>query len=565
MAFIIDNFSTLYNSKVSLKTLREKILDLAIQGRIVPYAESDGTALEVLHAISNAKEYLSTIKKHKLHDAQLPISLNEIPFEIPENWVWKRLGDLVSNRTGLTYNKDNLMERSLNMVRVLRGGNIDDLGYKFLENDIMISSQFVKDELYLCRNDLITPAVSSIEQIGKMARIEKDYHDTVVGGFVLVLKPYFNDDIHARYLLYTLSSHYHRENCRAITNKSGQAFYNLSREKMLNLLIPVPPHLTQQRIVQRIEELYTLCDNLEDAIAHQKAYHGKLPKAVVDAIGSSSTSEDLRRNLLFVLDNFKTIFQEADSMKELRNVVLQLAIEGKLVPQDESDEPASVLLKKIQGEKERLVREKKTKKVEPLAPVAEDETPFEIPGNWCWTRLGIVCDVRDGTHDTPRYVDHGIPLVTSKNLDNGKINISNIKYITHDDHLRISQRSGVDDGDILFAMIGSIGNPVIVKKTYEFSIKNMALIKNNTRKYLDINYVNLYLLRTQESMKSISSGGVQSFVSLTFLRDYLFPIPPVVEQHRIVNKVDAIMKLIDQMENELKRKTDIVTKMVAVS
>lgn len=572
MAFIIDNFSALYNSKESIKALKGKILDLAIQGRIMPYEESDGTALEVLQAISNAKEHLCTLKKHKNQDAQLPISLDEIPFEIPESWVWKRLGDLVSNRTGLTYHKDNLGEKSPTMVRVLRGGNIDDLEYRFFENDIMISSQFVKDDLYLCRNDLITPAVSSIEQIGKMARIEKDYPDAVVGGFVLILKPFLNDDIHVSYLLYTLSSRYHRENCRAITNKSGQAFYNLSREKLLNLLIPVPPHQTQKRIVQRIQELYALCDKLENAIVQQKSFLDKLPKAVVDAIGSSSTSEDLRRNLLFVLDNFKTIFQDADSMKELRNVVLQLAIEGKLAPQDESDEPASELLKKIKGEKERLVREKKIKKSNPLAPVTEDEIPFEISENWCWTRLGNLAEVKGG-----KRVSVGYTMLTQKtghvyirvtDMKYGTVDLCDLRYIDESEYLKIHNYT-ISSDDLYVSIAGTIGAVGVVP----IELDGMNLTENAAKIvfYDKTSILQKYMYFVMSS--SFSQGQFSQMVNqmaqpklaLIRLASTLIALPPFSEQKRIVHRVEDIMKLIDQMENQLKRKADIVKKMVAIS
>ena len=164
-------------------------------------------------------------------------------------------------------------------------------------------------------------------------------------------------------------------------------------------------------------------------------------------------------------------------------------------------------------------------------------------------------DIRDGTHDTPKYVKNGFPLVTSKNLDNGKIDFTSAKSIGEEDHINISKRSKVDDNDILFAMIGTIGNPVLVSKDREFSIKNVALFKPFIKEtYME--YIFYYLLYVQNQMQKNASGAVQSFVSLTVLRNYYISIPPLNEQKRIVKKIEELLPLIedyDIFENELNK------------
>ena len=164
--------------------------------------------------------------------------------------------------SGLAYKKDALAIKTDKMIRVLRGGNIGEEHFLFKGDDVFISSELVKPELYLRKNYMITPAVSSLDHIGKIALIDKDYSDTVVGGFVLMLIPHFNNDVVSQYLLYAFAAKHHRDNCRNITHKSGQAFYNLSREQMMNLPVPIPPLTEQRRIVQRIEELLPLIKGL---------------------------------------------------------------------------------------------------------------------------------------------------------------------------------------------------------------------------------------------------------------------------------------------------------------
>jgi type I restriction enzyme S subunit len=245
---------------------------------------------------------------------------------------------------------------------------------------------------------------------------------------------------------------------------------------------------------------------------------------------------------------FDTAFDAPDGIKKLRELILTLAMQGKLVPQDPNDQPASELLKEIEKEKEQLIKDGKIKKSKPLPLINDNEKLFEIPNNWKWVRFNDVLDVRDGTHDTPRYVDTGYPLVTSKNLYTGVLNFSNVQYISEEDHAKINERSKVDNGDILFAMIGSIGNPVIVDSDIEFSIKNVALFKYYGVNNINNDYLYRYLLFAQEKMKTMSSGAVQKFVSLGFLRNFLLPLPPLNEQKRIVEKINQLMALCDELE-----------------
>ena len=234
--------------------------------------------------------------------------------------------------------------------------------------------------------------------------------------------------------------------------------------------------------------------------------------------------------------------------QELKSSILQLAIQGKLVEQRPEEGTGEELYQQIQAEKKRLIKEGKIKKEKPLPEIAEDEIPFDIPESWKWCRLSDVIDVRDGTHDSPKYVPVGIPLVTSKNLVNGVIDYGNVKYITQEDADKINVRSMVDDDDILFAMIGSIGNPVLVKKDREFCIKNMALFKRFANTDISMRYVYWFLFYAQYKLKKEASGGVQSFISLSRFREYLIPLPPVAEQNRIVAKLEEILPLCERLK-----------------
>ncbi|QPF28340.1 restriction endonuclease subunit S [Klebsiella sp. BDA134-6] len=235
-------------------------------------------------------------------------------------------------------------------------------------------------------------------------------------------------------------------------------------------------------------------------------------------------------------------------IKKLRELILELAVRGKLVPQDPNDEPASELLKRIAAEKAELVKQGKIKKQKPLPEISGEEKPFELPIGWEWARLVEIYDVRDGTHDTPKYQSEGYPLVTSKNLSSGKLNFDDIKFISKEAHEKIKERSFVEFNDILFAMIGSIGNPAIVDTKNEFSIKNVALFKYYSKDLSVPEYLRCVLESLSLVLRNISSGGVQPFVSLSTLRNTVMALPPLAEQYRIVVKLTALMSLCDQLE-----------------
>lgn len=236
--------------------------------------------------------------------------------------------------------------------------------------------------------------------------------------------------------------------------------------------------------------------------------------------------------------------------QQLKNAILQEAIEGRLVPQDPNDEPASVLLARIRKEKERLVKAGKLKKKDlEVKPISEDEIPFEIPGSWEWVRLSDVMDVRDGTHDTPAYIPHGYPLITGKDFYNGYFDLSKTQYISECDYIEICKRSKVDIGDILFSMIGgNIGSQILISKDnyFEMAIKNVALFKQFPSKCVDSKYLSLFLEARVDHIKSIALGGAQSFVSLKLLRTYLFPLPPLAEQKRIVAKIEELLPKVEE-------------------
>ena len=253
--------------------LQKSILQEAIQGKLVPQIASEGTAHELLEQIKIEKRKLvkeGKLKKSALNDSVIfrgddnkyyelidgsPVCIDEfLPFQIPETWIWCKVKDLLDIQTGASFKKEQANANKKG-IRILRGGNILPNKYIFKDDDVFVSEEFVNANTILKKNCIITPAVTSLENIGKMAVIEKDYNNVSAGGFVFIISPYIQAFNHSLLLAYFLQSPFLIEAMRGITKKSGAAFYNLGKERLKELYLPLPPMAEQSRIVGKINEV----------------------------------------------------------------------------------------------------------------------------------------------------------------------------------------------------------------------------------------------------------------------------------------------------------------------
>ena len=254
--------------------IKKSILQEAIQGKLVPQIAEEGTAQELIEQIRQGKQKL--VKEGKLKKSALTDSIiykgddnkyyeqigteiiditDEIPFDIPKSWIWTRLKNFCFVCTGATFKKEE-MESEHCGIRVLRGGNIKPFQLCTKPDDIFIPQSKVKEDILLKHNDIVTPAVTSLENIGKMARVELDMPHTTVGGFVFIIRPLGGGESLSKYLLAFMSSPSAIDFMKSITNKSGQAFYNIGKERLVTALVPIPPLAEQELIVSKIEKLF---------------------------------------------------------------------------------------------------------------------------------------------------------------------------------------------------------------------------------------------------------------------------------------------------------------------
>lgn len=334
--------------------------------------------------------------------------------------------------------------------------------------------------------------------------------------------------------------------------QAGTSVPALAQGVLQDIPVMLPDETEQLKIVAKVDELMALCDQLETQHNNATEAHEKLVSHLLGTLTQAQSAEDFSANWQRIAAHFDTLFTTETSIDALKQTLLQLAVMGKLVPQDPNDEPASELLKRIQVEKAKLIEEGKIKKDKPLLPISDEEKSFELPNRWQWVRLQSVIDVRDGTHDSPKEAEGSdtYPLVTSKDFFEDGINFDTARRISEADHLEISKRSLVEKYDILFSMIGgNIGNQVIVEDDRPFSVKNVALFKYYDRNLTIPFFIKKYMENLAVSLQATAIGGAQPFVALGALRNLVMALPPLSEQHRIVTKVDELMALCGQLKN----------------
>jgi len=481
--------------------IKNSILQLAIQGKLVEQREEEGTAKELLEKIAAEKKQLiqeGKIKKQK----DLPtINEDEFPFDIPESWEWMRLGDVGSWSAGATPSRSNPK---------FYGGDIPWLKTGDL-NDSYIAEvpEFISEEALKKTSVRLNPIGSVLmamygATIGKLGILDIE---ATTNQACCACTPY--SIIYNKYLFYFLMG----QRRVYIKMGAGGAQPNISKEKIVNSIVPLPPLEEQKRIVSKIEELMPYVEKYDIAYSEVEKLNKKFP-------------EDMQKS------------------------ILQYAIQGKLVAQRKEDGTAEELYQQIQEEKKKLIEEGKIKKAKALPEITEDEIPFDIPENWKWVRLGnLLNKLTDGTHSTPKYTVTGVPFISVKDVSGGKMDFSNTKFISQEEHDSLYKRCNPERDDILLTKVGTTGIPVIVDSDQEFSLfVSVALLKFNTD--LIFNKYFMYAIKAPvvqiQARENTRGVGNKNWV-MRDIANTILPLPPLNEQKRIVDELEKLLPYTKQL------------------
>lgn len=482
--------------------LKNSILQLAIQGKLVEQRPEEGTARELFVQIQAEKQRLIEAGKIKKEKPLPEIAEDEKPFDIPEGWMWCRLGDIFQHNTGKALNSTNRNGISLKYITT------SNLYWNRFELENLKEMYFSDTEIEKCtakKGDLL---VCEGGDFGRAA-IWKNDGNICIQNHVHRLRAFYTVCTEFFYYLFYLYKH------AGWIGGKGIGIQCLSSKAIHVIVFPLPPLAEQKRIVAKIEELLPYIDRYEQAWGKLEQLNSRFP-------------EDMKKALL------------------------QYAIQGKLVEQRPEEGTGEELFAQIQAEKQRLIQARKIKKEKPLPEIAEDEVPFEIPEGWKWVRIGSVCiNIQYGSSQKSDTVGKMVVLRMG-NIQDGKLVLDKLVYTSNEEEIR---KYSLKYNDLLFNRTNSkdlVGKTAIYKG--QIPAIYAGYLVRITPIYVDSDFLN-YTMQSQyywsycQSVRSDAIG--QSNINAEKLKRFAFPLPSLAEQKRIVEKLEQLLPLCDRLKKQI--------------
>lgn len=478
--------------------LKNSILQLAIQGKLVEQRSEEGTAEELFAQIQEEKQRLIAEKKIKKEKSLPEIADDEKPFDIPESWMWVRLGDLFQHNTGKALNSTNRIGVSLKYITTSNlywnRFELENLREMFFTDTEVEKCTVKKGDLLVCEGGDFGRA--AIWQSDDSIRIQNHIHR--LRAYKAICTEFF-------YYLFYLYKH------AGWIGGKGIGIQGLSSKAIHVLVFPLPPLAEQKRIVAKIEELLLYIDRYEQAWSKLEQFNSQFP-------------ENMKKSLL------------------------QYAIQGKLVEQRPEEGTAEELFAQIQQEKQRLIAEKKIKKEKPLPEIADDEKPFDIPESWKWVSVGNVCtNIQYGS--SQKSTPSGkVAVLRMGNIQDGRLLLDKLVYTSDEAEI---EKYPLKYNDLLFNRTNSkelVGKTAIYKG--EIPAIYAGYLVRITPLYMNSDYLN-YVMQSQfywsycQSVRSDAIG--QSNINAEKLKRFVFPLPPLAEQKRIVEKLEQLLPLCERL------------------
>jgi type I restriction enzyme S subunit len=533
------------SSVYGIKKLRELILELAVRGKLVPQDESDEPASELLKKIAAEKAKLIAEGKIKKSKPLAEITDDEKPFELPMGWELVKLGTLCYKLTDGSHNPPKDAGTGFPM---LSSQNVN-----FGEIDFNSPSRYVNADDFDVENsrtkiesgDVLLTIVASL---GRPAVVPNNAPKFVLQRSVAVIKTDLMSEFLCLHLGSPLCVRYYDIHAK------GTAQKGIYLGQLSEMPIVVPPIKEQLRIVAKVDELMALCDQLENQHNNAAEAHEKLVTHLLGTLTQSQNAEDFNTHWQRISEHFDTLFTTEVSIDVLKQTLLQLAVMGKLVPQDPNDEPASELLKRIQAEKTKLIAEGKIRKEKSLPLIINEDEKAKLPSGWVFTYMqNITKVITCGMASTPTYHDSGKIFLSAKNIKPNRFMPEDHKFVDEETFRKITQNANPEKDDILLTRVGAgIGEAAIINIDIEFAYYvSLTLIKPFIE-HLDSNYLLLWLNSpdgVQKSLDNIYGGGVsQGNLNVNQVRGFKLPIPPKEEQFRIITKTNKLMAICDQLK-----------------
>ena len=481
-------------------TLKKSILQYAMQGKLVAQDPNDEPASELLRRIKAEKEQLIKEGKIKKEKPLPPITQAEIPYDLPQGWEWVRLGEIGNTQTGTTPPTNNpaYYGESYSFIKPADIGSNGEIVY----NKQMLSEEGIKKGKLILKNSIMMVCIGG--SIGKVGITNKDCS---CNQQINVITPHLTEIV--KFLFYCLFSPYFYNTVLTIAPQTTLPI--ISKSKWEQIIIPLPPLAEQKRIVEKLEEILPLVEEYGKNEEILSEMNQKLPK-------------------------------------QIRQSILQYAVQGKLVEQNPQDEPASELLRRIRAEKEKLIKEGKIKKEKPLPPITQDEIPYDLPQGWEWTRLGEVINYGStGTIDNNNNLDENTWILDLEDIEKESSRLL-VKNIIKNKSFNSSKKI-FKKGDVLYGKLRPYLDKVIVAE--EDGICTTEILPLRIYYGIDSYYLKWFLKSPMfiQYVNQLTYGVKMPRLGTEDGKNALLALPPLAEQKRIVSKVEELMQLVDKLES----------------
>lgn len=538
-----------------IKKLRELILELAVRGKLVPQDPNDEPASVLLERIAAEKAQLVKEKKIKKSQVLPTVNESEVFGRIPSGWCWTRLGEITE-------------------IGPRNSGVLDDFKVSFIPMPLIstsykgdhgsedrIWSEVKKGYTHFADGDIAIAKITPCFENSKAAVFVGLKNGIGAGTTELHVARPFGDTINRLYiLLYLKAPQFLNIGKTKMTGSAGQK--RVPKEFFAENPLPLPPLEEQHRIVAKVDELMALCDQLEQQTEASIDAHATLVETLLTTLTNSTGAAELEQNWTRLADHFDTLFTTEQSIDQLKQTVLQLAVMGKLVPQDPNDEPAEVLLKRlVKGRNEWLnanasINAEAKTMLRKLKKLGTPKPPFLLPSSWSCVHLIQVSRLLVDCHNkTAPYVDSGIPIIRTTNIRERRFLSAGLKFVNQDTYNYWSRRCPPESGDIMFTREAPMGEALIVPKDTKWCLGQRTMLIRPLHEYVSNEYLLLALTEPHllERASEHAVGLTVKHLRVGDVENLNIPLPPLAEQHRIVAKVDQLMALCDQLRTRLQQ------------
>lgn len=510
-----------------IKKLRELILELAVRGRLVPQNPDDEPAQLLLKRAAEEKDTLFTAHKIRTAKPTLPFTNRDQPFSVPSNWTFARLGDLVlSIKSGGTPSKQ--------VPSYWNGripwASVKDLGFGEPVSDTQdhITTEGLNEGSILAEAGSIL--ICTRMGLGKIGEALVDLA--------------INQDLKALTLSAAISKQYFINYYKTISIAgTGMTVAGIKQGDLLNFLVPVPPLSEQHRIVARLTTLMALCDRLELQQIQNIESHDTLVETLLRALAREISPRGDGQAWSSIARHFDTLFTTERSIEELEETILELAVSGRLVPQDPSDEDVQALLARNDRRRQQVAETDRRADADQKAMLSSEDR-WDVPEMWTWRGLADFVLFVDYRGKTPTKQSSGIRLLTAKNVRRGQIDLYPEEFVSKEEYESWMTRGLPQNGDVLFTTEAPLGNAAVVHLNEQFALAQRVICFQGYGA-IDPKFLVLQLLSAQFQaiLDKNSTGMTAKGIKASKLKQLPVTVPPVAEQRRIVAKVEALRDL----------------------